>query len=63
MLAYCGVLIYAKLSPKLPIDSANGYYLYDSEGNIIEESSPDKFFTNPKKERAKQFLITFNYEN
>ena len=41
MLAYCGVLIYAKLSPKLPIDSANGYYLYDSEGNIIEEGTDE----------------------
>ena len=27
------------MSPKLPIDSANGYYLYDSEGNIIEEGT------------------------
>lgn len=32
-------MIYAKLSPKLPIDSANGYYLYDSEGNRIEEGT------------------------
>lgn len=37
--------------------------IFMDEGNIIEESSPDKFFTNPKTERAKQFLNTFNYEN
>ena len=41
MLAYCCILIYAKMSPKLPIDSANGYYLYDSEGNIIEEGTDE----------------------
>lgn len=34
---YSGILIYAKLSPKLAIDSANGYYIYDSEGNKMEE--------------------------
>jgi len=32
-------LVYAKLSPKLPIDSANGYYLYDNKGQIIEEGT------------------------
>ena len=39
MLGYCGVLIYAKISPKLAIDSANGYYLYDSNNNLIEEGT------------------------
>ena len=37
--------------------------IFMDQGNIIEESSPDKFFTNPKTERAKQFLNTFSYEN
>lgn len=32
-------MVYAKLSPKLPIDSANGYYLYDKNGEIIEEGT------------------------
>ncbi|WP_207746484.1 amino acid ABC transporter ATP-binding protein [Clostridium sp. 1001271B_151109_B4] len=32
-------------------------------GNIIEESSPEEFFTNPKTDRAKQFLNTFSYES
>lgn len=36
-LLYSGILIYAKLSPKLAIDSANGYYIYDSEGNRVED--------------------------
>lgn len=39
MLGYALVLIYAKLSPKLPIDTANGYYLYDSTGAEIKEGS------------------------
>lgn len=30
--------------------------LFMDEGEIIEESSPDVFFTNPSSERAKQFL-------
>ena len=25
-------------------------------GNLVEDTSPEEFFTNPKSERAKQFL-------
>ena len=32
------------------------------EGNIMEEASPDVFFTDPKTERAKKFLQTFTFE-
>lgn len=32
-------------------------------GHIIEESTPEEFFTNPNSDRAKQFLNTFTYEN
>lgn len=32
-------------------------------GFIIEEATPEEFFTNPKSDRAKQFLNTFTYEN
>lgn len=39
MIGYIGILVYAKMSPKLPIDTANGYYLYDIEGNKIEEGT------------------------
>lgn len=31
-------------------------------GNIIEETTPQEFFNNPKTDRAKQFLNTFTYE-
>ncbi|MGN0493513.1 MAG: amino acid ABC transporter ATP-binding protein, partial [Acutalibacteraceae bacterium] len=31
-------------------------------GRIAEESDPDEFFTNPKTERAREFLRTFSYE-
>lgn len=41
MLSYSSILLYAKLSPKLSIDSANGYYLYDNEGNQIEEGTDE----------------------
>ncbi len=30
-------------------------------GAIIEESEPEKFFTEPRTERAKRFLKTFEY--
>ncbi|MDU2122953.1 MAG: amino acid ABC transporter ATP-binding protein [Clostridium celatum] len=32
-------------------------------GHIIEEAQPEEFFTNPKTNRAKQFLNTFTYES
>ena len=31
-------------------------------GVIVEESDPEQFFTNPKTQRAKDFLQTFTYE-
>lgn len=35
--------------------------VFIDEGNICEVSKPDEFFTNPKTERAKQFLNIFQY--
>lgn len=35
--------------------------IFMDEGNIVESSGPDEFFTNPKTERAKQFLNIFQY--
>ena len=35
--------------------------LFFDQGKICEESKPEEFFTNPKTERAKQFLNIFNY--
>lgn len=32
---YIGLYIYAKMSPKLAINSANGYYLYDKDNNLF----------------------------
>lgn len=36
--------------------------IFMDEGRICEESSPDKFFTNPSTERAGQFLNIFSYQ-
>ncbi len=36
--------------------------LFIEEGNIIEDTTPDVFFTNPHTERAKQFLNIFKFE-
>ena len=35
--------------------------IFIDEGRICEESEPTEFFTNPKTERAKQFLNIFHY--
>ncbi len=36
--------------------------LFLDGGSIIEDSDPKEFFTNPRTERAKKFLRTFEYE-
>lgn len=36
--------------------------IFLDNGKIVEESEPDEFFTNPKAQRAKDFLQTFEYE-
>ena len=37
--------------------------IFMDEGQIIEESDPEEFWTNPKTERAKKFLQTFEFES
>lgn len=36
--------------------------LFLDNGNIVEDSRPEKFFTNPNTQRAKDFMQTFSYE-
>lgn len=36
--------------------------IFLDRGNIVEDSKPDEFFTNPKTQRARDFLQTFAYE-
>ena len=36
-----GLYIYAKISPKLPINSANGYYLYDKNNNLFNGNNEE----------------------
>lgn len=36
--------------------------LFLENGNIVEDSDPEQFFTDPKTQRAKEFLQTFAYE-
>lgn len=36
--------------------------IFMDEGNILEESVPDKFFAYPQTERARQFLNKFEFE-
>ena len=38
-IGYSGIYLYARLTPKLPIDKANSFYLYDNENNLYSNSS------------------------
>lgn len=38
---YYGIYFYAKMQPKLAIDSANGFYLYDNKGEIFNGKDED----------------------
>ena len=37
--------------------------IFLDNGKIVEEATPDEFFDNPKTERAKQFLSTFEFDS
>ena len=37
--------------------------IFLDNGKIVEEATPDEFFDNPKSERAKQFLNTFEFDS
>lgn len=41
IIGIAGIWTYAKLSPKLAINSANGYYLYDKYGNLYTGSNDE----------------------
>ncbi|MBR3897814.1 MAG: PBP1A family penicillin-binding protein [Bacilli bacterium] len=41
ILAYLGIYMYAKSTPKLSIKGANGYYIYDNTGNLFKGDSKD----------------------
>jgi len=36
LLSYIGIYLYAKSLDKLPINSANSFYMYDNNGNLFE---------------------------
>ncbi|WP_246541194.1 amino acid ABC transporter ATP-binding protein [Peptoniphilus ovalis] len=36
--------------------------IFMEKGHIVEEGEPEEFFTNPKTDRAKEFLNTFTFE-
>lgn len=36
--------------------------IFVDQGKIVEEGTSEEFFTNPKSERAKQFLHTFEFD-
>ena len=47
----------------IPFQLEEGQTLFLENGKICEESHPKEFFSNPKTQRAKEFLNIFQYEN
>lgn len=43
LICYVGVYVYAKMLPKLPIDKANSYYLYDNKEQLFEGKNSKKW--------------------
>ena len=41
IITYFSLYLYAKMSPKLSIKGANGYYIYDSNNKLLQNSSKD----------------------
>ena len=39
IILYFGIYLYARMQPKLPITGANGYHLYDINGDVYTASS------------------------
>lgn len=37
--------------------------IFIDKGQIVEEAEPEEFFSNPKTERARQFLNVFTFDN
>ncbi len=44
-LGYVGIYVYARFTPKLAIDSANSYYLYDSENNLVSNGNSKEWIS------------------
>ncbi len=44
-LGYVSIYAYAKFTPKLAIDSANSYYLYDSENNLVSNGNSKEWIS------------------
>lgn len=40
-ITYSGIYLYAKMTPKLSIDSANSFYLYDKDGEVYSGNDED----------------------
>lgn len=40
---YIGIYIYAKISPKLEINSANSFYFYDKDNNLFEKGTSNEW--------------------
>lgn len=41
LIIYCGIYLYAKVTPKLSINSANSFYLYDSNNNLVSDNNDE----------------------
>ncbi len=45
VLSYIGIYVYARITPKLAIDGANGYYLYDSKNELYTGTASEDWIS------------------
>lgn len=60
---YSGFWIYAKLAPKLPIKSANSYYLYDKDGALYNDPDSDWLNLNDMSKNIINATISIEDKN
>lgn len=63
LLIYLGLFIYAKTADKLEIKTANSYYMYDSEENLVDGSASDWTNLNKISDNVKKATIAIEDKN
>ena len=63
LIIYGGIYLYAKITPKLSINSANSFYLYDSSGNLVSANNDEWISLNEISEHLINATIAIEDKN
>ena len=63
LIIYGGIYLYAKVTPKLSINSANSFYLYDSSGNLVSGNNDEWIGLNEISEHLINATISIEDKN